>query len=68
MKNNKIKICTRCGSINIGINGDFPFNFCKDCNLNNLNEPTDKEHLILEINKTKLKEFQKAIKKDKKNK
>jgi hypothetical protein len=30
--NEKIKICPKCGSTNIGIGGDYiPQDFCKDC-------------------------------------
>jgi hypothetical protein len=66
MKSNTIKICSRCGSTNIGVTGGVEghvFDFCKDCNLKNLNEPSD-PHLIVEIEKTKVKEFQQHIKKN----
>lgn len=64
MKSNTIKICSRCGSTNIGVGGgDGVLDFCQDCNLKNLNEPLD-PHLILEIEKTKVKEFQQHIKKN----
>lgn len=37
-----VKICPRCGSLNIGTasGGISVHDFCKDCNLGSLNEPS----------------------------
>lgn len=65
MKNDTIKICSRWGLTNIGVTGRVEghvFDFCQNYNLKNLNELQDL-HLIVEIEKTKVKKFQQHIKK-----
>ena len=58
-----IKICPKCGSINLGLTGfNVMVEYCKDCGYGKLENKTKIQSFFPEVEIKELKEVQKEIK------